>query len=179
VELCPENALKMKPVKSGEIAQFQIEALHFVEGKINVGEQQAVPAIKETKEYSGKFGKSDIRLFDAPPGTSCPVIETTKDADFVVLVTEPTPFGFHDLKLSVETMKKMGRKFGVVINRYGIGNQEVENYCRNKNIPVLGKIPDSRQIAEQYSKGEQIWQMPEVKKALNTIFETIKKELSR
>ena len=177
VELCPEDALKMKPVKSGEIAQFKIGELNFVEGKIIVGEQQAVPAIKETIDYATRLSDHSIQLLDAPPGTSCPVIETTKDADYVVLVTEPTPFGLHDLKLSVATMRKLGKSFGVVINRDGTGNADVEKYCTREQITILGKIPDSREIAEKYSRGEAIWEMPEVNPELKTIFETIKKEL--
>jgi MinD superfamily P-loop ATPase len=178
VELCPEDALEMKPVKSGEISHFQISDLNFVEGQILVGEQQAVPAIKETKMYAAENVASGIQLYDAPPGTSCPVIETTKDADYVVLVTEPTPFGLHDLKLSVETMKKMEKQFGVVINRYGAGDKNVEAYCREENAPILGRITDSREIAERYSRGEEIWEMPEVQPELKRIFQTIQKELS-
>jgi MinD superfamily P-loop ATPase len=179
VELCPENALPMKPVKSGKISQYRIQALNFVEGKINVGEQQAVPAIKETKKFAYQLNSQGIHLYDAPPGTSCPVIETTKDADFVVLVTEPTPFGLHDLKLSVATMRKMDKRFGVVINRHGIGNREVETYCNDEEITVLGKIPDSREIAAKYSRGETIWEMREVQSELKKIFQTIQVKLSQ
>ncbi|MFO8235781.1 MAG: ATP-binding protein [Bacteroidales bacterium] len=178
VELCPEGALDMKPVNSGEINYYKINYLNFVEGKVNVGEQQAVPAIKETKEYTGNLMEHGIQLYDAPPGTSCPVIETTKDADYVILVTEPTPFGLHDLKLSVATMKKLGKVFGVVINRYGIGDEKVESFCDDENIPVLGKIPDSREIAERYSRGESIWELPQVKFELKNIIETIKNDIS-
>ena len=178
VELCPEDALKMKPVKSGEIIYHKVNKLNFIEGKINVGEQQAVPAIKDTKDYAGDMMKDGIQIYDAPPGTSCPVIETTKDADYVILVTEPTPFGLHDLKLSVATMQKLGKSFGVVINRDGIGDEKVENYCNDENIPILGKIPDSREIAERYSQGESIWELPEVQPELKKIILTIQKEQS-
>ena len=178
VELCPEDALEMKPVKSGQINHFQVGTLNFVEGIINVGEQQAVPAIKEPKQYSRNTADEGIQIYDAPRGTSCPVIETTKNADYVILVTEPTPFGLHDLRLSVETMRKLGKSFGVVINRFGIGNEKVETYCSDENIQVLGKIPDSREIAERYSKGEPIWEMPQVTPVLIQIFQTIQKELS-
>lgn len=178
VELCPENALEMKPLQSGEINYYKVNRLNFVEGKINIGEQQAVPAIKATKEYTDNLMQNGIKLYDAPPGTSCPVIETTKDADYVILVTEPTPFGLHDLKLSVATMKKLGKLSGVVINRYGIGDERVETYCKEENIPVLGKIPDSREIAEKYSRGETIWKLPQVKPELKNIIETIKKRMA-
>ncbi|MFW5963053.1 MAG: ATP-binding protein [Bacteroidota bacterium] len=179
VELCPESALEMKPVKSGEISYDKINKLNFIEGKINVGEQQAVPAIEETKKYTTTVMKHGICLYDAPPGTSCPVIATTKDADYVILVTEPTPFGLHDLKLSVATMQKLNKSFGIIINRDGIGDEKVETFCEENNIPVLGKIPDSREIAERYSRGETIWKIPWVESEMKKIIESIKKEVAQ
>ena len=111
-----------------------------------------------------------IHLYDAPPGTSCPVIEASKDMDFVILVTEPTPFGLHDLKLAVDTIKELKREFGVVVNRHGIGNDHVLEYCQRENIPVLAKIPNDRRVAELYSRGELVYQkIPEVKEQLLTI----------
>jgi MinD superfamily P-loop ATPase len=130
-----------------------------------------VPLIKQTHEYiDKKFTNDVIRIYDSPPGTSCPVIEATKDADFVILVTEPTPFGLHDLKLAIETMKELKKKFGVVVNRYGIGNDDVLDYCKNENIPLLAKIPNDRRIAELYSKGSLIYrEFPEVRQQLEHI----------
>ena len=93
-------------------------------------------------------------ILDAPPGTSCPVIATLRETDFVVLVTEPTPFGLHDLKLAVAVVRELRLPFGVVVNRAGSGDGRVEDYCREEWIPVLAEIPDDRRIAEAYSKGE-------------------------
>jgi len=139
-ELCPQNALPMKSYEVGKITEFEQHNLHFVEGKLNVGEEQAVPVIKETINFvMNKFSPDILRIFDAPPGTSCPVIEATKDADYIILITEPTPFGLHDLKLAVEVMRELKKDFGVVINRYGIGNNDVIDYCTNERIPLLGK----------------------------------------
>ena len=138
---------------------------------LDIGEEQAVPLISQTIQYvKEKFTNNIIKIYDAPPGTSCPVIEATKDADFVILVTEPTPFGLHDLKLAVETMRELKKDFGVVVNRYGIGNDDVFEYCNTEAIQVLAKIPNDRRIAEIYSSGNLIYdQHPEVKKQLESI----------
>lgn len=170
-ELCPESALPMIPKKMGRLRHFKKGNLSFIESRLDIGEEQAVPLIKQSQQYIDEhFNGKVIRIYDSPPGTSCPVIEATKDADFVILVTEPTPFGLHDLKLAVETMKELKKYFGVVVNRYGIGNDEVFEYCEKENIPLLAKIPNDRRIAELYSKGSLIYQeVPEVKNELDKI----------
>lgn len=157
-ELCPANALPMKPYRIGELKHFRIGNLDFVESRLDIGEEQAVPLIKQTNKFvDDKFGDNKIKIFDAPPGTSCPVIEATKNVDFVILVTEPTPFGLYDLSLAVETMKELDKDFGVVINRYGIGDNKVFDYCMENKVPIIAQIPNSRLIAELYSKGKLIY----------------------
>jgi len=175
-ELCPQNALPMKSYEVGKITEFEQHNLHFVEGKLNVGEEQAVPVIKETINFvMNKFSSDILRIFDAPPGTSCPVIEATKDADYIILITEPTPFGLHDLKLAVEVMRELKKDFGVVINRYGIGNNDVIDYCTNERIPLLGKIPNMKKAAEAYAKGELLCEsIPEIKVAMQNIIKNLK-----
>lgn len=170
-ELCPVDALPMTPTKIGVLRDYQLGNLHYVESRLNIGEEQAVSSIAKTKKYvAEQYSDVSIHIFDSPPGTSCPVMEATKDADYVILITEPTPFGFHDLKLAVETMKTPGKPFGVVINRDGIGDDEVINYCEANGIEVLARIPNSRKIAELYSNGELIYPaFPEVKLALDNI----------
>ena len=102
------------------------------------------------------------------------MIEATKDADYVILVTEPTPFGLHDLKLAIDTMRKLGRDFGVVVNRDGIGNNEVVDYCQQEGIPVIAKIADDRRVAELYSRGELVYhEIPEVADQLEKILDFI------
>ncbi len=176
-ELCPADALTMIPQKMGELKQFKDGNLNFVESRLDIGQEQAVPLIAQTLEYLDKnFDDDFIKLFDAPPGTSCPVIEATKDADFVILITEPTPFGLHDLKLAVETMRELDKKFAVVINRYGIGNDEVTEYCKKEKIEILAKLPNDRKIAELYSRGELIYsQFSKFKSELLKIAHYIKK----
>ncbi len=177
IELCPQNAFDVENIKIGEIHWCNItnNNFHFVEGKLRVGEVMAVPLIKQTKDFSTeKFGEESYFIFDSPPGTSCPVIEATKDSDFVILVTEPTPFGLHDLKLAVLTMQELAKKFGIIINKSGIGNQDVYNYCEDEKIPILGKIPYSREIAELYSQGKNILTIP----SINNIFRKIQKSIT-
>jgi MinD superfamily P-loop ATPase len=115
-----------------------------------------------------------IVIIDAPPGTSCPVIEAVKGSDFVILVTEPTPFGLNDLILAVEMVRALGIPFGVVINRSDIGDSKVREYCEAENIPILMEIVDDRKIAEAYSRGEIIIDIyPEYRKRLLDLYEKI------
>lgn len=158
-ELCPTGSLPMEPQKMGELSHFLANNIEFVEGRLNIGEEQAVSLIAQTKKYvDAHFEEESIKIFDSPPGTSCPVMEAIKDADFVILVTEPTPFGLHDLTLAVETTRILKKHFGVVINRYGMGNDDVVNYCERECIPILGKIPHLVEAAKLYSAGKLIYQ---------------------
>lgn len=174
-ELCPADALPMIPKKMGKLKHFQKNKLHFIESRLDLGEEQAVPLIKQTQQYiNTQFNGNTIQIYDSPPGTSCPVIEATKDAGYVILVTEPTPFGLHDLKLAVETMRALKKEMGVVINRDGIGNDAVWKYCKKEQIPVLAKIPNDRRIAELYAQGKLIYQeVPEFSLALKEISKQI------
>ena len=178
-ELCPTSSLPMIPKKMGKLKHFKIGNLNFIESRLDIGEEQAVPLIKQTHQYiDQQFDDNLIRIFDSPPGTSCPVIEATKDADFIILVTEPTPFGLHDLKLAVETMKELKKEIGVVINRYGIGNDDVLVYCKAEQIKVLAKIPNDRRIAELYSQGKLLYnEIPEVRTELKKMKDLIMEKM--
>jgi len=170
-ELCPDSALPMITYKMGELRHFRVSQLSFVESRLDIGQEQAVPLIAQTHQYVGSlYSDSFTVIYDSPPGTSCPVIEALKETDFVILVTEPTPFGLHDLKLMVDTVRQLDKKFGVVINRHGIGNNEVLTYCKKEKIPILAKIPNDRRIAELYSSGQLIYkEIPEVGYQLKNI----------
>ncbi len=157
-ELCPTESLPMITKKMGDLKEYKKGNLSFIESRLVIGEEQAVPLIHQTMKYvDEKFADDVLKIYDSPPGTSCPVIEATKNADFVLLVTEPTPFGLHDLKLAIDTMYELKKDFGVIINRSGVGNDNVESYCKHENIPVIAKIPDSRKIAELYSSGNLLY----------------------
>jgi len=157
-ELCPADALPMQPIRMGETTLSQLGSLTFVESRLDIGQEQAVPLIAQTKAMvAHELRDTRYRIYDAPPGTSCPVIEASKNADVVILVTEPTPFGLNDLGLAVDTMRKLGKPIAVVINRSGIGNDAVEDYCHTEGIAVLAKLPNDRRAAELYSRGECIY----------------------
>ena len=157
-EICPTEALPMQQQRMGVLSHYKKGNIDFVESLLDIGQEQAVPLIDQTMKYIDALADNgSIIIIDSPPGTSCPVIEATKDADKVILVTEPTPFGLHDLKLAVETMNTLDKDFVVVLNRFGTGNADVEEYCSRNNIRIIATIYDSRQIAELYSRGELVY----------------------
>lgn len=156
-ELCPTSSLPMKEKAIGSINHFRSGDLDFIEAKLNVGEEQAVPLISQANVYLNYHLKNNISICDCPPGTACPAIESVKDADLVILVAEPTPYGFHDLKLIVKAMKKLEKRFAVVINKHGIGNDDTLKFCEENEIAVIAKIPHYRKLAVCYSKGELVY----------------------
>jgi MinD superfamily P-loop ATPase len=176
-ELCPASALPMEGKPLGILRHLKSRDLDFIESKLFIGIEQAVPLISQTLEYmSGNLSDHELELWDSPPGTSCPVITVTNAADFVLLVTEPTPFGLYDLNLTVETMEQLGKPFAVIVNRLGIGNDEVFKYCSKRNISVWTTFPDKRYIAELYSRGELIYpEVPEFRQSLDTILTNLDK----
>ncbi len=178
-ELCPTGSLPMVSQRMGVLKHYSGNNIAFIESHLDIGQEQAVPLIGQTIQYvEDNFDDNTLKIYDAPPGTSCPVIEATKDADFIILVTEPTPFGLHDLKLAVETVKELQKPFAVVINRYGLGDDKVLDYCKENKIPIIAKIPNQRVIAELYSRGELIYnQVPEFRDELLKISDYIKKEM--
>jgi len=151
--LCPEKAIFEVEREIGIIQEGNVNGMPFVNGILNVGEPMASPLIRKVKE---KIQKDKVVILDAPPGTACPVIETVKGSDFCLLVTEPTPFGLNDLELAVGMLEKLGIPKGVVINKSDIGDREVWDYCKSKNIPILMEIRMDRKIAESYSRGVPI-----------------------
>jgi MinD superfamily P-loop ATPase len=126
------------------------QEIEFVHGILKVGIAISPPLIRAVKSAAVS---ADLRIFDAPPGTSCPVVETVRESDYVVLVTESTPFGLNDLKLAVEMVRVLNRPLGVVVNRADTGTDEVRHYCLDQGIEILSRIPDDRKIAEAYSRG--------------------------
>ncbi|MFX1265307.1 MAG: ATP-binding protein [Promethearchaeota archaeon] len=170
--VCPEGAITETTREVGTIHRSEVDGLHLAYGELNVGEPIATRVIKAVKEEIDKAG---INIVDAPPGTACPVIETMQESDFLVLVTEPTPFGLHDLAITVDVVKELGIPCGVVINRAGIGDDKVRDYCKRWAIPILLEIPFSRRIAELYSVGVPfVREMPEWRERFRHLFEDIK-----
>jgi MinD superfamily P-loop ATPase len=148
--LCPESAITEKGREVGIVEIGNSGNLELVQGRLDIGEAMAPPIIREVKKY---IDRANIVIIDVPPGTSCPVVEAVEGSDFCLLVTEPTPFGLNDLSLAVEVVRKLDISCGVVINRVGIGDKEVEQYCHREGIPIFLRIPLDRNIAMLYSQG--------------------------
>jgi len=130
-----------------------------IEGRLEIGSALQTSLIKSVKKYAGK--PKQITLFDAPPGTSCPVVETISDADYIILVTEPTPFGLYDLQLTVDLIRELEIPFGVIVNKANLGNDQVYIYLEENNIELIGKIPFSKEYASRYSQGNLLQNIPE------------------
>ena len=169
---CPADAMREVPKPIGELRQGTAGPIRFIEGRLNVGEAMSPPAIRAVKAAAkgdsphlceapgGPFRQMGtvpffhLTILDCPPGTSCPVIESVRGSDLVLLVTEPTPFGLHDLKLAVEMVRTLKLPLAVVVNRCDIGDDQVRQYCASQRIPILAEIADDRAVAEAYSRGQ-------------------------
>lgn len=151
--VCPANAIDYKERKVGTLEVGEVDGIQFGLGRLDIGEARATPIIARLKQIANP---TRICILDAPPGTSCPFVETVRDSDICILVTEPTPFGLNDLKLAVEVTQKLNVPRAVIINRSDIGNDGVERYCKEKDVPILLKIPHDRAIAEAYAVGKPL-----------------------
>lgn len=152
-EVCTEKAIARGKRTIGVLEKGRRHGIEFAHGRLRIGEAMAPPLIAEVKSQAYEEG---LTIIDAPPGTSCPVITAMRGTDFVLLVTEPTPFGLHDLKLAVEAVKVLDIPFGLIINRADLGNNATAYYAHQQNIPILMQIPFERRMAEAYSRGQLI-----------------------
>ena len=184
--LCLQRAIKEVERPIGVIEKGKAGEIEFIQGRLNVGEAQAVPIIRRLKKEitrlpaclptrQARQERNRITIIDVSPGTSCPMVESIRGSDFCILVTEPTPFGLHDLEMAVKVVKELKISFGVIINRDGIGDEKVEEFCLKNKISVLLKIPYSKEIAFAYSKGTPIIQERlEYKEKFKELFDSIK-----
>jgi MinD superfamily P-loop ATPase len=171
--VCPKNAITEKERQIGVIKKGKSKEVEIVYGELNVGEAMAVPLIRAVKK---QMKKDKTVIIDAPPGTACSLVASVHKTDYCILVTEPTPFGLHDLKISVQVLKNMGVPMGVIINRAGLGDQKVYEYCKKEGIQLLLEIPFSKRIAELYSRGVPfVSEMPEWKEKFQEIRDTVKR----
>ncbi len=169
---CPKGAITEVGNDIGVMETGTAGPIEFVHGRLRIGAAMAPPLIREVKS---KIDVNKTVIIDAPPGTSCPVIESIKESNFCVLVTEPTPFGLNDLILAVEVLRKMKIPFGVVINRSDLGDKKTDEYCENGNIPVLMRIPFKKEIAMIYSQGTAIVNaLPQYREKFKELFEGIR-----
>ncbi|MCD4831659.1 MAG: ATP-binding protein [Anaerohalosphaeraceae bacterium] len=172
--VCPTGAIKMKQKEIGFADFGTANGVKFGQGRLKIGDIHTPPLIKKVKANALAEG---IVIIDAPPGTSCPVIEAIKGADFVLLVTEPTPFGLNDLKLAVLMVRELGIPFAVVINRSEPDEQMTNQYCQDENIDIIFEVPDDRRIAEAYSIGKMVVDiLPDYKKEFVGLYESISKK---
>lgn len=172
--VCPEGAIREENRTIGVVETGWSEGVAFVQGRLNVGEPMSPPLIRAVKQKALGDG---IAIMDAPPGTSCPVVTTVRDADYVILVTEPTPFGLNDLRLAVEMIRTLGVRHGVVINRADSGDQLVRDYCSEENISILLEIPDDRRVAEAYSRGHMaVRVLPEWKDQMRQLWQHVREQ---
>jgi MinD superfamily P-loop ATPase len=173
--VCEPGAITEVPriVGTLEIGKSGNVAMAF--GRLRVGEAMSPPLIAKVKE---QIDPDAINIIDAPPGTTCPTVEAIRGADYLLLVTEPTPFGLHDLKLAIETIRELGIPHGVLVNRSDLGNDEVKKYCEREKIDILLEIPFDRKLAEAYSRGIPVVKvLPEYRKRFTALFERIREEV--
>lgn len=168
---CPDKAITevMHPV--GSIRTGTAGQVSFIEGRLDVGVAMATPVIQAVKK---RISPDRLAIIDSPPGTSCSMVATVCDADFVLLVTEPTPFGLHDLKIAVETVRELQRPFAVIINRFEQADNCVDAFCTQEGIEVALRIAQSRSVAKAYSRGETLFKaMPDLRSELSALLSSI------
>ena len=179
---CPQKAISEKLRVTGVVETGSAGNIKFVQGRLNVGEALVPPVIREVHKQGDSMSRkaNSVMIIDAPPGTSCPVVTSVREADYSILVTEPTPFGVHDLSLAVEMMRTLELDFGVVINRSDIGDKRAKDFCKTEGIPILMEIPEDRAIAEVYSRGEIIVDaLPQYRNMFRELAENIESRIRR
>jgi MinD superfamily P-loop ATPase len=171
---CPSGAIREVPHVLGRLESGTTpQGIRFARGVLNIGEALAVPVIRQLRTSHPALAGETI-VIDAPPGTSCPVVEAVRGADYVVLVTEPTPFGLHDLKLAYELTCELGLPAGVVINRDGIGDHDVDDFCARSGLPVLLRLPMDREIAAGIAQGIPLVALkPEYETPFQQLFQAV------
>ena len=177
--VCPENAVAEIPDVIGVLESGPARnGISFARGVLNVGEPMAVPIIRQLKKQAAP-GSGRVVIVDAPPGTSCPVVESMRGADIVVLVTEPTPFGLHDLRLAVQVARELNLPAAVVINRDGSGDGRVDEFCQQEGLPIVMRVPFDRAIAEGIARGKTLQEIrPEFGPLLKELFARITQEVA-
>ncbi|MCB2198866.1 ATP-binding protein [bacterium] len=166
--VCPNDAIVEVEHPVGTVRMRKVGELATIDGIVNIGVSSVTPVIQAVKQ---SIPAGSIALLDASPGTACPAVETLKDCDFVLLITEPTPFGLNDFQLSVELLRELKVPFAAMINRVGVGDNRVHDYCQSEGIQVLAELPNDRRIAEVYSRGELITEgLPEYRAVFERLY---------
>ena len=164
---CPENAIVEEGHLTGEMISACDERYDLLYGRLRVGEAMPTYLIRQVRS---RIPQDRNSIIDCPPGTACASVESIRGADLCILVTEPTPFGLHDLKLAIEVANKLEVDASVFINKDGLPGPDIERFCDEQNIPVIGRLPLDRIVAERYSRGELLIEDP----AYRSIFESLR-----
>jgi MinD superfamily P-loop ATPase len=172
--VCPHGAIREEPRPIGVVESGRAGRIVFTQGRLRIGERTTPTLIRAVKRTRTEGA---VAVLDAPPGTACPVVATVRDADYVALVTEPTPFGLYDLRLAVTLMRSLQRRFGVILNRADLGDDKVQAYCAAEHIPLLTAIPDLRDLAEAGSRGAMAGDIPAFKAALAELVAVLEREM--
>jgi MinD superfamily P-loop ATPase len=174
--LCPEKAISERLDPIGVIERGPaLEGIDFLRGVLNIGQPMAIPIIRELQRQIEPL-PGQVVILDAPPGTSCPVVSTMRGADYLLLVTEPTPFGLHDLRLAAQVARELGIPTGVIVNRDNGSYPDLDNFCRSNSLPILLRIPFERAIAEGVAQGKTLVEIqPEYREHFRKIFREIEK----
>ena len=175
--VCPESALVVSARELGEVSWGAAGPVEFYQGTLRVGEAMSPPLMRRVMnqvEADGLAGRADL-IIDAPPGVSCPAVTAVSEADLVLLVTEPTPFGLYDFSLAWEAFAGMGKPMAAVINRAGVGDREVYAFCQKHDLPILAEIPFDRGVAQAYAQGRPpVDASPEMADAFRALARRIK-----
>ena len=147
--VCQEGAISYSERRMGSVSNGIAKDLVLIEGRLDIGQAKAVPVIEAAKEHIDL----EIAVIDSPPGSSCPVLESARGSDVIVLVSEPTRFGYHDLKMVMESLSILEIPMMIIINKKGTGSEDIEGLAREFKVPVIGEIPFDRKLAELYAKG--------------------------
>lgn len=175
--VCPAAAIREGGREIGMVEEGSAGGLSFVHGRLNIGEAMSPPLIRAVRS-AGK--RAALNIIDAPPGTSCPVIAAIKGVDYVLLVTEPTPFGLNDLGLALDVVRELGIPHGVVVNRSGPDSDMARLFCRERNAGILAEFPEDRMVAEAYSRGEMVYNaLPDCREHFNGLLLSVEKEVGR
>jgi MinD superfamily P-loop ATPase len=177
IALCPEKALAPGTRELGEVNWGRAGHVGFLMGRLRIGEAMSPPLMRLVKAKLNGMIAASARdaIIDAPPGVSCPAVNAVIDSDLILLVTEPTPFGFYDFQLAWEAFTPLGKPMGAVVNRAGLGNDDIFRFCRDKGLPILAEIPFDRAIAEAYARGRLIAEAsPELKETFVALRDKIR-----
>jgi MinD superfamily P-loop ATPase len=177
---CPEKAISEVPKTLGVLESGPVSAqINFARGLLNIGEPMAVPVISQLKKWQAP-DPNRITIMDSSPGTSCPVVESIRGADYVILVTEPTPFGLHDLKLALQLTEELSIPAGVIVNRDGVGDTKVDDFCQEAGLPILMRIPLERKIGEGIAQGKSLIEIqPEYRKYFRQMYAQIQDRVKK